>query len=511
MIDLAMDVLTARRGAAARGAPRRDLRNRLIPGAESLEVRDCPSTLGARVGADRPLHSPAGTVQAAPQVRHPHHPSLVRTHHHSIVLKKAPKVSSQALYVAPGGKNGASAGKSLARPLSSLAVALKRAKPGSTIILAPGVYNQNAAVINKSNITIVGAPGQASILAPPSGQALKVYSSSNITIQNVWFRSSGSGGVGLAVAGSSVNVANIKTNGTYGDGVIVTDYAGQAGALNATSSQFDGSMMGDGLHLENTGAGSSATVSNSTFNGNGTSPSAGQISNGLVLDPGTSASITDSQFNDNTNAGLTASGNARVTVNGSTFSGNVKGDGALFFGQSSVTLTGNTFASNGRTVGITTGLDGVEFFGAAGNPMNYTGTAVVSGNSFVNNTAIGIYVGSAGQITVSDNQFSGNVVGLFLDGTGESINATVVGNTIAVTPNSPANWQGIVASGSGLTATIGGSGGDANTIENYMDGVFIYESTGGGAKAGSPHATILTNNYLRNGQAVDPAVAIHRA
>jgi parallel beta-helix repeat protein len=513
MIKLALDALSARqgrRGLAARGAARRSRRNRSTPGAEFLELRDCPSAIGAGLVLERPAHALVATHHATPQHRQIHQSRDEASLHHGSPLKKPAKGGLLTIYVAPRGKSGPSAGRSPSRPLGSLALALKRAKTGATIYLAPGVYTQNAGMMGKSNISIVGAPNQASILAPPSGQALKIYSSSNITIQNVWFRSAGSGGIGLAVAGSSVNVANIKTDGTFGDGVVVTDYAGQPGVLNATSSQFDGSQMGDGLHLQNTGgAGSSATVSNSTFDGNGTSPNASQLSNGLVQDPGTTAKIVGSQFNGNTNSGLTASGNAQVTASGSSFSGNRKGDGAIFFGQATVTLTGNTFASNGEVVDISKGLNGIEFFGSSGSHDNYTGTAVVSGNSFVNNTAVGIFVGSAGHLTVSDNQFSGNIVGLFLDGTGASINATVVGNTISVAPNPPSSWVGIVAQGTGLTATIGGT--DPNTIQNYADGSFIYEAIGGGANPGLPHVTLLTNNYLRNGQPVDPSVAVQIA
>ena len=75
-------------------------------------------------------------------------------------------------------------------------MALKRAKSGATIVLAPGVYTQDAGMTGKSNITIEGAAGQSSVLAPSGGQALKVYSSSGITIENVAFRSPEGGGPG---------------------------------------------------------------------------------------------------------------------------------------------------------------------------------------------------------------------------------------------------------------------------------------------------------------------------
>ncbi len=510
MIDLAMDALSARlsrRGTADRGVSHRRRRHRMIPGAESLEVRDCPSGPGVQTGVERPVPWLASIAQATPQTPQVRLISRESPAEHQMALNRVRKRGAQTIYVATRGRSNARAGKTPSRPLGSLAVALKRARSGATIILAPGVYTENGAVVGKSNITMIGAANNGSILAPPSGQALKIYSSSNITIQNIWFRSTA--GIGLAIVGSSVEVSNIKTDGTYGDGVAVADYAGRPGFLNATSSQFNGSQMGDGLHLESNGAGSSATITDSTFNGNGTSPNAGQISNGLVLDPGTSVNVTNSQFSSNTNAGLTASGNAQVTVSGSTFNGNVKGDGAIFFGQTTVTLTGNTFASNGQVVDTQKGLDGVEFFAGPGSPDTYTGTAVVSGNSFLNNTAFGIYAGSAGQLTISDNQFSGNIFGIYLDGTLASINATVVGNTIAVGSETEPMPKGIVAVGTGVVATIGGSGGQANTIQDYPGGLYILEAMGKGSpKAGFPNLNILTNNYLSNGSPVDPSRAI---
>ena len=218
--------------------------------------------------------------------------------------------------------------------------------------------------------------------------------------------------------------------------------------------------------------------------------------------------ISGSEFNGNTNNGLSAYGNAQVTVAQSTFSGNHSGNGAIFFDQATVNLTGNTFASNGQVVGISTGRNGIEFFGAAGNSDNYTGSAVVSGNSFTSNTANGIYVGSAGNLTISNNQFSGNVVGLFLDGTGASINATVTGNTIAVAPNPPDNWNAIVAVGTDVTATIGGSGANGNTIENYLMGDYIHEAIGTGPNAGVPKVTVLANTYLQNGAPVPVSYAV---
>jgi hypothetical protein len=255
--------------------------------------------------------------------------------------------------------------------------------------------------------------------------------------------------------------------------------------------------------------GASATINGCTFNNDGTAAGATQASNGLVVDTGASANIVNSQFVGNTNSGMVAYGNAQVTAAGSTFSGNRTGDGALFLDQATVTLTGNIFASNGEVVGEATGLNGAEFLGGLGNADNYTGTAVVSGNSFVNNTANGIYVGSAANnIQVVNNLFENNVVGLSMDSTGASINATVLGNTFEVPLGTADTSAGVLAIGGGVTATIGGAGGAANTIENYTPGNYIHEALGSGQNAGVPNLNIQANTYTDAGTDVSQAQAV---
>jgi parallel beta-helix repeat protein len=474
-----------RRGRATSGDFRRHLRNRLGPDFESLEVRDCPSTLGLLPGSEHAAHSLA-------IVRHGTHQE-----HDAAALLKKTRAATPTIYVAPKGKTGAAAGRTLVRPLGSLALALRRAKPGATIILMAGVYTQDGRITGKSGVTIDGAGEGVTVLAG-AGRALNVLSSSGITIENLSFRSGSSGSVGLAMAQSSVTLKNIDTDGTDGDGVLV----GQGGTLTADSSHFDKVITGSGLELQ---PGSSATITNSTFDSDGFGPNATTSSNGLRVDGGASATITGSEFNGNANAGLTAYGAAAVTVKQSTFSGNVKGDGALIQDQTTATFTGDIFSSNGVTVGESTGLNGLEFL------SGYSGAAVVTGNSFLNNTANGIYVGgSATNIQIAGNHFQGNVGGIFLDSTLSTVHATVQGNTFTGQPASPPiYYQGIIAVGGGLTATIGGSGAAANTLTNYIDGNYIYEAQG--ANGSSPNVTILTNVYTFNGTPVPPSQAIHYA
>ena len=156
MIKFALTTLFAsyrRRRLTICGDSRHRLRNRLAPGSESLEVRDCPSALGVHAGSEQVAHSLAIVRHQTDQA------------HDDAVHDKRSKVAAQTMYVAPRGKTGASAGKSPTRPLGSLALALKRAKPGATIMLAPGVYTQDGRITGKSGITIDGAGEGVTVLA----------------------------------------------------------------------------------------------------------------------------------------------------------------------------------------------------------------------------------------------------------------------------------------------------------------------------------------------------------
>ena len=304
--------------------------------------------------------------------------------------------------------------------------------------------------------------------------------------------------------GSSVNVNNIKTNGTTGDGVMVTGYGGQNASLNATSSHFDEVQVGDGLEIR---GGGSATIDGSTFKNNGTSPDATNSSVGLDLNSTGTATVTNSQFIGNKFPGLVAQNQSQVTVEQSTFSGSQKGDGALIMDNATANLYGNTFSSNGQVVGESTGFNGLEFI------AGYSGNAIVSGNTFVDNTGNGIFVGGSAnnlQIVgnVFRNTFQGNVGGINLDSSVSTIHATLVGNQFSGPANPPNDEVGILALGNALYATIGGSGSDANSFDSYSNGNFINEADGSGPNQGCPHLTILDNSFTRNGQTVAPSHAI---
>lgn len=426
-----------------------------------------------------------------------HHALVAARHHHHVAETSdhaGPKAKARqkatTIYVSPKGKSGASAGKSASRPIS-LNVALGRAKSGSTIILAPGVYTQIGGLTGKSDITIQGAADNGSILAGSGAYTLKVYSSSGITINNVWFRSPN--GSGLAVYGSSVTLNNVTTADGHGDGVVVAG----GGSVTVTNSHFDSSQTGDGMDVQ---AGT-ANITGSTFNNNGTGgPSGG--GSGLSVEANSQVTITDSQLSGNLNSDLVAYNQAQVNAQGDTFSDSQQGNGAIFSDQVNVTLNGDTFASNGTVFGPTTGFNGVEFY------SSFTGSATVSGNTFTGNTESGLFIsGTSSAIQVTGNTFNNNFVGLNMDASSAPVNAVIQGNTFMVTSGS--TYQGLDAAGSNVTATVGGSGGAANVFENYANNYSILEfHVSAGKTIGCPNVNIQGNSYLQGGNAISETQAI---
>jgi hypothetical protein len=196
-----------------------------------------------------------------------------------------------------------------------------------------------------------------------------------------------------------------------------------------------------------------------------------------------------------------------VTAQGCTFSSNKKGDGAIFFDQTTATLIDNSFDSNGEVVGPTTGLNGLEFNG------NFTGTAVVSGNTFQNNTADGLFIGNApNTIQVVNNLFDNNLAGIVLYSSGTTISVNIQSNTFQVPATAPSNFFGFLAIGSGASATIGGPGGQGNDFNGFADHTSIGEANAGGPQnqfLGCPNVTILANTFQRDGVTLQPSQAIN--
>jgi hypothetical protein len=465
MFQLDLSTLSVNRGhceVAADRFSRRRRQNRSVPGAESLEVRDCPSGAASSLGLAESAHALIATG----------HTETARSHDVA-PMKKTSLRGPTTIYVSPNGKTSATAGKNASRP-ASLTAALKRAKAGTTIILRGGTYTKAVGMTGKRDITLEAAPGQSVTLAPSgsSGYALKINSSTGITIEDIAIHGLGIGGLAVNL-GSSVTLQNISTDGTYGDGVAVAG----GSTLSATNSHFDSAQTGDGMDVQQ----GTVTISNCTFNNNGTA--GGSVpGSGFSIEGSSQATITNSQFIGDLNANFVAFGQANVTVTGSTFSQSQAGDGSIFANSGAVTLTGDTFSQNSTVKGFIPGVgfDGIEFY------HTFTGTALVSGDTFVDNTADGVYVGgSASPIQILNNTFINNavgpaVVGIDLESLSfpDTLSAVIQGNTFTVSPGS--TDQGIYADGTGVTAstTIGGTGAQENTFNNYSSSTVIVMTNG---------------------------------
>ena len=168
----------------------------------------------------------------------------------------------------------------------------------------------------------------------------------------------------------------------------------------------------------------------STFNSNGNGGQSGG-GTGLSVEGNSQVTVTNSQLSGNMNSNLVAFNQAQVSAQGNTFSNSLKGDGAIFSGQTTANLTGNTFASNGTAFGATSGFNGVEFF------SDFTGSATISGNTFSNNTASGLFISSSSTsqaMQITGNTFDGNFVGLNMDASVSPIDAVILGNTFTRGP-----------------------------------------------------------------------------
>ncbi len=302
------------------------------------------------------------------------------------------------------------------RPIhcENIDTAIKKAKPGATIYLAAGVLTPKASgSCSTTNLTIIGADERRKASSHRrAATAIDVNHSTGITLDNLWLRAEGSGGVGTGGAGSSVTVNRIETDQCNSNGVGRRRVPGRHRVVGrkrqATSIR---SRPESACSCEEAQA---ASINGCTFDNDGTAPNVTTLSNGMVLTGNAQVNVVNSQFNGNTNVRL-----GRLA--------DVAGDGPRMHVQRQSTqamerssstrqpsnLQNNTFSSNGEVAGPTTGLDGVEL------NNDFTGTALIEGNSFLGNTGDGLYIGSAPEVVqVLDNVFQNNFVGVALNADG---------------------------------------------------------------------------------------------
>jgi parallel beta-helix repeat protein len=412
--------------------------------------------------------------------------------------------TAKSIYVNPAtGSDAAGAGPYWA-PFKTINAAVAAASPGSDIRLASGVYRENVSVASKSDLKFVGAGLRSTIIQPAANDAFFVYRSSNIAFDDLWVSSPGKDGRGIVALASSVDTGLIQTNLTSWVGLLAGSEGGTPARVNARYSHFDGVTIGTGIYLDN---GVTADLYGITASENGLAKGFRADSGGLVVGGTSYAKVDKSSFVHNQNYGVTTNSTARLEMYNSYAARSIIGFGAILFNASTGVFIGNTFAENGVTFGPVAGMNGIEI------AYNFVGYAHIQGNRFINNTANGLYIGSApNEIQIIGNEFSGNWAGIsFFGDQPRDSYARIVANHFTIPPDFPEVTFGVAGIGSRIHATIGGPGNQANVFDGYRDYLSIIGNNAGGDPylvLGYPKFNILKNTYMRRGVAIPESRAI---
>jgi parallel beta-helix repeat protein len=217
------------------------------------------------------------------------------------------------------------------------------------------------------------------------------------------------------------------------------------------------------LELE---GGITANITRSNVNGNGTDipniPTNG--GRAIVLTSNSTANVSFCNVNTNYDSAILVSHSSSATLTNNTINNNGK-NGVFYELQATGSITGNNISFNGtRGPFGPNGFNGVEVNLASSTLMT------ISGNTFIGNTANGIYA-DGGTINILNNNFRDNFVGVTIANINNvTTNATVKGNLLRLSVGQPYSEGVFLFSGSGasLIITIGGNAmSDKNIFQDF--------------------------------------------
>jgi parallel beta-helix repeat protein len=341
-------------------------------------------------------------------------------------------------------------------PYATISSALLAAKPGDTILIQPGVY-QEAVNITKNNITLEGV-SQSAIIEPPAPAVITSDVKKEAVVAS---------GSSLASNGYAIVEVNGATGVTIKDLTVEGPYTGGFTTLP------DGVILGlhAGIFVAN---GGSATITdNHVTNIRDNTPNT-TVDDGFGILVGSNSTV------------LNTTGTALVTNN--TVDGYQTAGIDVSHAGSRATISNNTVTGLGLTLGN-------QYLEQAGIIAESGASAVIAANTVSNNVqttspsyAYGIYLDSAGAgVTVIGNTVTGNTNGIFAyASSGESITSNKVsgnsnegiflsatsGSTVAL---NTANDNGLI--GIGLFNSNGNSF-LLNTANDSDFGFFVTGSTG---------------------------------
>ncbi|HEY6494592.1 MAG TPA: right-handed parallel beta-helix repeat-containing protein [Trebonia sp.] len=342
---------------------------------------------------------------------------------------------SATLYVSPSGTHGAADSSCRTAAYSSISAAVAAAKSGGTVVVCRGTYHAQVVVSKPLNLVgkpgaIINAKGQPPLtvgpMKLPGSVGIGVLATSNVRVSGFQVVNAGfdailvarsshvsvshnvllhNGDVGVDINGSSWSSATGNTaKYNTGGGFLVADDVGPNGHNVVSWNVASNNPGGCGVILAgHTTAGvSNNLVANNTLTYNGTLKSSGGGA-GVVI----ATEVPGETVANNTVTGNTIYGNglAGVTIHAHLPGQNLNGN----------RITGNWIGTNNTL----------------GDPIDLTTSPTSKTNVATADTkTTGILVGSASKIRVQINRnyISNNHYGIFLEGVGKVVHASLQGN-----------------------------------------------------------------------------------
>ncbi len=368
---------------------------------------------------------------------------------------------------------------------SSIQAAINAAAPGDTISLAGEVFHETISV--DRDVTIRGAGRATSVIdAASDGTVVTVLPGASLELDDLTIRNgrtTGNGG-GINNQGSlSANSISIAANiaatfpTSMGGGVFST---GQLTLINSTVTGNESRAGGGGIYVS--GAAATATIQGTIFTANvvhestndGRGGGAIHVSYGdatisdseiadntsdftgggvAIFGSGSNVAITDSWIHGNSSqfgGGLITESSSRLSINGTTISGNMATSSATSAGgglriEAPVTISNSTIAGNSATSTTANNNSGggiqvesaltLDSVTIAGNSANYGG-GIGSYSGSNTSTTNSILAGNTAATAANGNDCGGTLAGgdFLLIGDTDGCTTSAVGNVIVGDP-----------------------------------------------------------------------------
>jgi hypothetical protein len=282
-------------------------------------------------------------------------------------------------------KTGIDSGNCQASACLTIGYAIGQATASDTINIGPGVYNENLTI--SKNVVLAGAGAGATFLdGGNSGTVITIPVSTTTSITGVTI---------------------LNGNGLSGGGI------NNQGALTLNNAVLRNNQANVGNAINTTGT---LTIADSTIANN--SPASGTNGNGTVY------------------------GNGTITIDRSTFSGNVAGNGGALNLGGVVTIRASTFTGNRASTN-----DGGAIFANSGTMVIENST--ISGNSaFATGGGLVTSAGVAAAVVINNSTFANNSARPGGGGNlAQYLGSITVRNTIIANPAAGGNCQTPISDG----------------------------------------------------------------